>query len=164
MCVLACTSYKNVMDRAHWQRKRLFGLAGCRKITSLFFVWIVCAVALATWRQQWLPRWYVHVSELHGKGVFAARTYLPGDRIHAILQPTENGSVERTPEFGMFINHCTRSPSAKIVDLRLAVYGRDHVWVAATRVIRIGEEITIDYSTPEARSWFPLPMISVSPC
>ena len=75
-------------------------------------------------------------SPIHGKGVFAAKTFQPGDFIEvAIINGTS------TPHFGKWLNHKDNANS--VIDLDES--GKYNVY--AGTAINVGEEITVDYAT-----------------
>jgi hypothetical protein len=114
----------------------------------------------------------VRNSAIEGLGVFAARSYEPGEsirRVNIVREVTDTAPLR--PEAGERIEHCAY-PSGKIVlwgfpDRHLNhhcdpnAYGLEEgdgsavVYLVARRAIRAGEEITVDYivNTAGGSSW-----------
>ena len=141
--------------QAWWKR-----LVGCHhkdlnRALWAFVVGISCGIILFGYQS--FPSWFVGRSSIHGMGVFASRDIKKGEKIYPVLRPSKAGYESTTPEFGAYLNHCTKHANAALVGLDTTVYGKDPVWLGATRDIPQGREITMDYTTPAARIWYPVP-------
>ena len=102
----------------------------------------------------------VRESPIEGLGVFAARDFGPGERIHrvnVVREVTEDAPLQE--ELGEFLRHCSY-PNGKIVlwghpDRHVnhscdpnayELHEGDAIWIAARRGIESGQEITFDYN------------------
>ena len=101
--------------------------------------------------------WYVRDSRIHGAAVYAKRDLNPGDRIGVALVFTKKGSLRMTEDFGSFLNHCPSRANAEFHGMDSATFGRDPIWLVASRHIRMEEEITVDYTDTDIKYVFTPP-------
>jgi hypothetical protein len=100
-------------------------------------------------------------SSIHGMGAFTTKPFHVGEKIGAGVKVVVSYNVPRegermnltlsvTPELGIWINHCLRSPTARI-DRNWDSQGV--VWVRAIRPLSTGDEITVNYNAEDMKGF-----------
>lgn len=95
------------------------------------------------------PNFYLGPSQIHGQGVFAKKTFQPGQKIEVGIDfdPLFHLIPYVTKNFGAWLNH-TKNPNS-ILEYH------DYKWyLVASKTIPIDQEITMNYNQAP---WYILP-------